>query len=168
MICVLDTETTGLPSAPWARVMELAAVALDQNYEEVSCFHSLIKPDVFDERANRALAYCGLTREDFLSAPYVELVREDFLDWCSENRIREVWAYNRSFDEGMLLRSGFKLPWTGCVMRKAREKMPYRPKDPPLREAVEYFLGAPPETQHRALNDAVSAAKVLSVVMRLS
>ena len=166
MICVLDTETTGLPNANWTRVMELGAVAMEPSGMEVAVFHSLIKPDVFDERADRALTYTGLTRENFLLAPYSDVVREEFSDWCSEHRIQQVWAYNRIFDETMLARSGFYLPWTGCIMRKAREQMPVRPKDPPLREAALYFLGYEPDVRHRALEDATVAAQVLSVLLR--
>jgi DNA polymerase III epsilon subunit-like protein len=166
MRCVLDTETTGLPSAPWARVMELGAVLMDADGREVDVFHSMIKPDIFDERCDRALAYCGLERADFNFAPFTEFVRDEFHGWCRDNSVTEVWAYNRSFDEAMLLRSGFALPWAGCVMRLARAKMPPRPKDPPLREASEFFLGEPPKTQHRALDDARSAARVLAALSR--
>ena len=166
MICVLDTETTGLPSAQWARVVEIGAVVVDESGDEVGNYHSLIKPDIFDERADRALAYCGLTREDFTFAPFTEMVREEFLDWCAAFDVTEVWAYNRVFDEAMLLRSGVVLPWAGCIMRQARLKMPPRPKDPPLAEAVRFFLGEEMAGQHRALNDASAAARVLAALSR--
>ncbi len=167
MRCVVDTETTGLPSAQWARVVELAAVIVDDVGVEIAAFQSLIYPDILDERCDRALAYCGITREDLSIAAAADVVREDFRLWCAEMNVSAVWAYNRSFDEGMLLRSGFELPWAGCVMREARARMPRRPKDPPLIEAARHFLGEEPARSHRALDDARTAARVLAAMMRV-
>ena len=168
MICVLDTETTGLPNASWARVVELAAIAVDPDgYVERAHFHSLVCPDVLDERANRALGYNGISVEDLREAPVESAVRASFYAWCANNRITEVWAYNRIFDETFLNRAGFILPWQGCVMRLARHQMPHRQKDPPLRDAAAFFLGVAPTETHRALADARTAAQVLGVLRRL-
>lgn len=167
MRCVIDTETTGLPNMQWARVIEIAAVVIDDDGREVAAFQSLIYPDILDERCDRALAYCGLTRQDLSIASAPDVVREDFRRWCEEMHVDAVWAYNRSFDEGMLLRSGFQLPWAGCVMREARARMPRRKKDPPLYEAALWFLGEEPARSHQALDDARTAARVLAAMMRV-
>lgn len=151
----------------WARVVELAAVVMDDEGQELAAFQSLIYPDILDERCDRALAYCGLTREDLSIASAADVVREDFRAWCAEMHVSAVWAYNRSFDEGMLLRSGFDLPWAGCIMREARARMPRRPKDPRLIDAALWFLGEEPMRSHRALDDARTAARVLAAMMRV-
>lgn len=167
MICVIDTETTGLPNAGWARVVEIGAVALDPwTYEERGAFDSLLCPDILDYRAERALDYNGIAFDAVRAAPSLEEVRSRFMAWTGEHGIAEVWAYNRVFDETFLTRSDFLLPWQGCIMRLARHQMPHRQKDPPLREAALYFLGHEPERKHRALDDARTAAQVLRVLRR--
>jgi len=167
LICVIDTETTGLPNAAWARVVEIGAVALDPiTYEERSAFDSLLCPDILDYRAERALDYTGISFDAVRAAPSLDEVRSQFLAWVSENAISEVWAYNRVFDETFLNRSDFLLPWQGCIMRLCRHHMPLRAKDPPLRESCAYFLGHEPERKHRALDDARTAAAVLRVLRR--
>lgn len=166
MRCVIDTETTGLPNAPWSRVVEIGAVLLDEAGHPVGCFSELARPDVLDDRADRALSYCGIARADLLAAPDFLDVRARFDSWLKEHAVNRVWSYNRAFDEGMLLRSGVSLPWEGCVMRLARQRMPHRAKDPPLREASMFFLGFEPDTAHRALSDARTAAQVLAVLLR--
>lgn len=167
MKLVIDTETTGLPNAAWARVVEIAAVLIDAEGAEVGTFSSLMCPDILDDRADRALSYCGITRNEVAEAPPLEQVRADFFRWVHEAQPAEVWAYNRVFDETMLSRSGFELAWTGCIMRWARTRMPYRMKDPSLRDAALYFTGQEPQTWHRAMADAKAAAQVLAALTRL-
>jgi len=164
---VIDTETTGLPNAAWSRVVEVAAVLIDGEGAEIGTFSSLMCPDVLDDRADRALSYCGIARSEVAEAPPLEQVRADFSRWVCEAQPKEVWAYNRVFDETMLTRSGFELVWTGCIMRLARTRMPYRKKDPSLRDAALYFIGQEPQNWHRALSDAKAAAQVLATLTRL-
>jgi DNA polymerase III epsilon subunit-like protein len=160
-IAIVDTETTGVPSAEWARVVEIGAVALDASLQEIGSFASLCMPDVFDHRADRALAYNNIAFEDVVQAPSIAGVRHDLYAWMSTHDVTEVWAYNRVFDEGMLQRSHVHLPWAGCVMRLARLHMPKREKDPPLSEAAIYFLGRQAvTTTHRALDDVRLAAGI--------
>ncbi len=162
---MLDTETTGLPSAEWARVVEIGAVVLDANLQEIASFASLAFPDVLDHRAERALAYNNIPVDEVRDAPHITVVRRDFLSWLAVHDVTEVWAYNRTFDETMLLRSDIVLPWAGCVMREARHVMPERAKDPPLSEAAIYFLGRQAvTTTHRALDDARLAAGILQAI----
>lgn len=167
MICVVDTETTGLPNASWARVVEIGAVVLDPwTYEEVAEFSAVLCPDLLDYRAERALDYNGISFDAVRSAPPLAEVRDQFLSWVKASSVSEAWAYNRVFDETFLNRSDIVLPWQGCIMRLARHQMPHRQKDPPLREASLYFLGHEPCVKHRALDDARTAAQVLRVLRR--
>lgn len=169
MIAIVDTETTGLPNQEWARVVEIGAVVLDphKDYAEVDWSTGLVCPSVLDDRAARALAYCGISMDEVLAAQDERSARAEFYSWCAEHRVTEVFSYNRSFDETMLSRSGFVLPWTGCIMRMARAAMPPRKKDPPLAEAAAHF-GAPAGEAHRALPDARLAAQVFAAIRRRS
>jgi DNA polymerase III epsilon subunit-like protein len=173
VICVLDTETTGLPNQPWARVVEVGAVVLDphKDYDEVDAFVSLMYPG--DGARNDHGLLDGYPRnasqrvpiEEIREAPWEVLVRPALYAFCERSRVTEVFSYNRVFDEVMLKRSGFVLPWTGCVMRMARAAMPPRPKDPSLADAAAHF-GVVQAEAHRALPDARLAAQVFAAIRR--
>lgn len=163
---VVDVETTGLPRDDWARVAEIGAVAYDwRTGAEVSQFHSYVLPDVLDERADRALAYCGLSVERLVEAPAASAVSDAFDAWLVDNNVQRCYAYNRVFDEAMLLRSGFTpLPWGPCLMTAARKAS--GSTNLSLAKACEYFRVPMPVCQHRALDDARAAGALLDKLHR--
>ncbi len=166
-IAFIDVETTGLPSAEWARVVEIAAVAHTSEGHTLGAFQSYVRPEPFDDRADRSLAYNGVPREAILNASPEDAVAYQFAKWLDNYSIKEVWAYNRVFDAGMLERSGIYLPSSGgCVMRLSRENMPARRKDPPLKEALAHFCRRENEQAHRALGDAKDCAAVYFAIQR--
>lgn len=159
MIAIVDTETTGLPSQPWARIMEIAAVAIGPNGHYLGDFSRLVMPDPLDDRADPALRRSGIDKLELALAPRLADVLPDFMRWVENYNIEAVWSYNRAFDRSMLEREGVYLPWKGCVMRLARQHMPPRQKDPSLVDAcVHYRISM--STQHRALPDARAAAEL--------
>jgi DNA polymerase III epsilon subunit-like protein len=168
-ILIVDVETTGLPSDKDARVIELAAVVLHphRDYAEVNHFSAVLFPGGSDtvligypRNASQAVPV-----EEILCAPHEEAVRLNFAAWCKQHQVTEVFSYNRVFDEGMLKRSGFDLPWTGCVMRMARGAMSGLKKDPSLAAAAAHF-GITQGEAHRALPDARLAAQVFATIRR--
>ena len=167
MIAIVDTESTGLPNQEWARVVEIGAVVLHphRDYAEVNSFSSLLRVDSLDDRATRALDYCGISVASVDGAPRPPDVRRAFYEWMAQHQVTEVFSYNRTFDETMLKRSGFELPWVGCVMRMSRTAMPGLKKDPSLAAAAAHFGVALTEA-HRALPDARAAAEVFAAIRR--
>lgn len=174
MIAVLDTEThgsPGLPKNPRARVVELAAVALDphDNYQEAASYVSFVFPAGTADEDLAGARERGMPVEAILGARGEAEVRREFSAWMREHNVLEVWSYNRAFDEVMLKRSGYVLPWgdCGCVMRLARTHMPRRRYPPPLAEATGYFGVFEPGEAHRALHDARQAGKLLAALLQL-
>lgn len=168
MILVLDTESTGLPSNPRARVVEVGAVVLDphDDYAEVDAFGAVVFPDGYDVALDGpGLARSGINPMDVLHASNEREVRVELHNFLRANNATEVFSYNRSFDETMLKRSGFVLPWTGCVMDMARKAS--GKKNLSLFQAAEFFLREIPVGQpHRALPDARLAALVFAAIRR--
>ncbi len=159
MIAIIDLETTGLPSQPWARVMEVAAVAVGPNGHYLGDFSRMVFPDPLDDRAKPALARSGIDALELAQAPKLADVLPEFTRWLENYSVQGVWSYNRAFDKTMLEREGVYLPWKGCVMRLARQCMPPRQKDPSLVEACVHYRIAM-SCQHRALPDARAAAEL--------
>lgn len=173
---VLDFETTGFIRDEWARAIELAAVLLDTTGREVDTWSSLIRPDVLDERASKALAINHIAREELLSAPTLATVAPSFVGWMRTHGDPYVTSFNRAFDEAFAVRSGFRLRWASCVMLKAMGPMgaagALQPskwkagefKWPSLAEAAAFFDVPPMEPAHRALADARRAAAVACAI----
>lgn len=162
--CCLDTETTGTPGSPWARVVEIGAVAFTDGALELGTFSSLMCPDVLDDRALKALAYNGIDYEIVANAPVTSVVRGRLREWMDTFNVGRVFAYNAIFDQVMLERSDIYLPWAGCIMQEARVAMGVS-KAPTLTAAAEHFR-IPVTDKHRALVDARVAAAVLHRIRR--
>jgi len=185
-LLVLDTETSGLPRHPWARPIELAVVALDQDGVEVAAFETLIRPEAeLPADADRALEVNRLTREQVMAAPTFREVDRALGAWAAEHQSLKwfVTSFNTDFDGQMVARlwpDTWGLPglWAPCVMRACHRIMDRDPsctlkrwdsgelKWPSLAEAASYFGVEVCEPQHRALGDARTAAELVRALAR--
>lgn len=183
-IIVLDTETTGFPRQPWARVIELAAVLIDCDGNESDTWESLILPDILDDRANGALAINQITREMLIGQPSAFSAAASFRGWMGDAP-PYVTSFNVAFDRPMCERTGLtSLRWASCVMERSMAVMgpagvlgnanprhpnydPGRPwLWPKLSAAAEWF-GVPVVGEaHRALTDARTAAGIMIAIQR--
>ncbi len=94
-VIFLDTETTGL-SPSYARIIEIAAVEVDDNFTPIRVFHEYLDPK---QRVGGSFRIHGLS-DDFLrgrktfrdiAASFIEFIRES-----------TVYAHNMPFDQGFL------------------------------------------------------------------
>lgn len=161
---LLDTETTGLPYHPKARVVELGAVLVDETgVREDRTFQSMVRPDCFDAvEAAGALAVSGLRAEDFYWAPSVYEVDRLFFEWRAEWGLHEVplFGWQGHFDHQMLERSGFSR--LEVLDIKAPAGRLGAPKGSLGATALKMGIGL--DERHRALADAVLAARIWCVL----
>jgi DNA polymerase III epsilon subunit-like protein len=192
-LLVIDTETTGFPEASWSRVIELAAVLLGTDGEEVAVFESFVRPDVLDSRADGALRVNCITAEMLADAPDTDAVRASFWEWlgmtvdplAADQRAPYVTSFNVPFDRAMVERMGLtELRWASCIMDRATRIMgplgllrnadPSHPRYDPERPwlwprlslAQEHFGVPVVGTAHRALTDARTAAGIACAIRR--
>lgn len=187
LLVVVDTETTGLSESDWARVIEIGAVAINSRGREASCFESMVKPDVLDDRAKKALGVNRIEIEAVLTAPPCGLVARDFYNWLrgldgvdDGGRIKvQMTAYNAKFDSvmvGRMYRVDPEFRWAECLAIRATRLMgplgvlkPTVSGDsrrvegsswlrPSLVAACEFFGVEKVEPRHRAISDARTAA----------
>ncbi len=166
-LCVLDTETTGLPRDPWANVVELAAVILDRDGSEIAAWSSLVIPPELDERAAPALEINHLTIEE-IRARGVDAfgAAQSFEGWMSQHGSPWVTAYNVDFDREMLRRMGWTSSrWASCVMERAKAEIGVQ-RWLKLSAAAEHYGVAFEGAAHRALTDARVAAGVACAIRR--
>ena len=167
LLCVVDTETTGLPDNPDARVIEVAATiwCLDRQ-AEVRSWSSLVRPSTWGEEGRRvARQICGIDPDlvDDLGEDPVR-ARMRLLDFTSGVLMH---AWNSVFDEEMVRRMDPRYPhapsrWGPCLMR---EFSTLSRGNPDLRSKLVYAAEQcgfdVPEDAHRALTDARMAARVI-------
>lgn len=169
---VIDTETTGLLPRRAALPCEVAAVYLEPEVGRiVSTFTSLIRVPV-EDWASYALAVSGITPAEIAAAPTPDAVLAAFGAWAGAlpQQGVQLTAFNVPFDRAMLERLWpYEMPWGACLMvsagrvmrRENAEVMKDRKGSPNLAMAAEYFA-VPVEGQaHRALADALRAARLL-------
>lgn len=177
-ILVVDTETTGFPTQPWAAVVDLAAVRVEPDGTLGPSFSCLIRPEVLDGRCTEALRISGLTPEQLIEGGVAPVyARQLWERWVKqEAQTPFLTAYNVAFDRPMLAKMGIEGRWCSCIMERATEVMgaagvlqqwpsgAYR--WPKLVDAAAFFGVAVEEPAHRALADATTAARVLVALKR--
>jgi DNA polymerase III subunit epsilon len=94
---LFDTETTGLDPLLGDRVIEVAALELDNDLPTGRSFHRLIHPgrDIPDE----ATRVHGITLDKLRDAPRFEEIVDDLLEFLGDGRLV---AHNAPFDFGFL------------------------------------------------------------------
>jgi DNA polymerase III epsilon subunit family exonuclease len=153
-IVVLDTETAGCGGAP--HLIEIGAVRLDSG----EIFESFVRPQV--TISAEATAIHGIRDEDVATAPLARDVLASFFEWVGEDWMA---AHNAPFDARVIAfelhRAGIEPPESPVLdtLRLARKVIRDSP-DHSL-ETLCAHLAFEPSAHHRALADAVNAARLL-------
>lgn len=173
-----DVETTGMKT-PQARVIEVAAVVLNEKFEEVDSFSSLANPgfDAMLEADPESLAINGITHDEVAAAPPADEVARSFETFLDKHWGGLLFAYNREFDMWFLEKEPWRvspIKWGECVMLAAMDAMAKvgkaelrrdgTPKWPSLAKAAVHFK-VPQVGAHRALADARTAAQVHAKIL---
>ena len=63
-------------------IIEIGAAALDENYQEIGCFKTLVKPQCNDRIERKYEKLTGITTEMVKEAPVFEQAMKSFFSWC--------------------------------------------------------------------------------------
>lgn len=181
-ILVLDIETTGLPPTIGfdkyinpkeynmynnCRVIEIAYIIYDRNYNEIKRYSTLIKPDGYD--INNSYIH-GITHNNALTNGIDILnVFDKFLEDLNKYLIKIIVSHNIKFDFNILLSECFRYDrkdlvnylnniYKDCTMKTGKNFMRYH-KYPKLTELYKYCFGQTFKQEHRALSDVDACAK---------
>ena len=169
---VIDVETTGVRARRGDRIIEIAVVGSPRGVapgsaEPTVLFHSLVNPGIPVPPFVGGLT--GITGAMLEQAPSFDAIVDDLLDALRDtifvaHNARFDWAFVSAEVErarGLLLQ-GPRV----CTMRLARRLLP----DLPRRnlDTVSYHFGITIEGRHRAVGDAVAAAKCLHRLVGLA
>ena len=169
---VIDVETTGTRARRGDRIIEIAVVGSPRGGAQGSAephvlFHSLVNPGFPISPFVGSLT--GITDAMLRESPPFNAIVDDLLDALRDtvfvaHNARFDWAFVSAEVErarGLLLQ-GPRV----CTMRLARRLLP----DLPRRnlDTVSYHFGITIEGRHRAVGDAVAAAKCLHRLVGLA
>lgn len=181
---IFDTETTGLVDwkAPndldkQPRLVQLAGVLVDRNWEEQMSFRFMIKPEGFEIPETAAQIHKVTTERAIEYGTPLRTALSVF-----NNAVRssaEAWAFNLAFDS-IVMNSELKrigqesqllITETKCAMLQCKDilklKPPYKGADykwPKLSEAYEFFFKEKMEGAHDALADVRATVRVMRAV----
>ena len=84
---VIDLEMNTIWKKPerliWGReIIEIGAVMLDENLQEVSSFRTYVKPEYNRKISNGIMKLTGITNKMVSQAPHFEEAFKMFLNWC--------------------------------------------------------------------------------------
>jgi len=170
---IFDTETTGIPSHPDAKMsvqphtIEFGGMLVNEENEIIDTLELLIKPPkTFTGTAikgDKLLDWAGIerisgiTQDDLADCPEFFEVADQIRDFFA--RADTLIGHNLPFDKGMieldLKRAGITdWPWPEreiCTVQEHFEEFGRRMK---LLQLFEHYTGTPLEQTHRALDDA--------------
>ena len=132
-LCVIDTETSGFASNRLASVIDVGAVLLDVDGNEIAHFSTLVQPIAWGDWAAEATRINHITYDMVHGAPKPATVARDFEAWLAEHGCVWITSYSTAFDRPMLHRMGAAFPqhakdvmipetlprWGACIQRKA-------------------------------------------------
>ena len=78
-----------------SEIIEIGAVMLDENFEEVSFFKKLVKPQYNSQIYKKWEVLTGITTEMVGGAQYFESAFADFIAWCGDDGY-EIYAWSNS------------------------------------------------------------------------
>jgi len=156
-IAVVDLETTGLPDDPAAEILELGVVQLDPG--RVGTFSTLVRPARSLPLLIQRLT--GLCDDDVRDAPLLDTVVPIVRDVLEG---RTIIAHNADFERAFLSRY-VDARLEGAEYLDTQDLLALtHPDAPDLRLESFTRMLLETEEQHRALDDALDTARVLSKI----
>lgn len=161
-LTVFDVETTGLDPNRGHRIIEIAALRVeDGTIKKDNPFHEFVNPE--RPIPHEAQQINKIRNEDVASAPTIDQILPSFLEFASGSFLV---AHNAAFDMGFLNREkelcwGFiELPEHFCTMKLSQSVFPaeFRHSLDVVGSRLELEI---PQERHRALPDVILTAQAL-------
>lgn len=161
VFAVIDTETTGFKKGT-DRIIELAAVLLDDTFTEVGAWHTLINPG--GKNITNSSIH-GITNDMVAHAPQFEDIITDFASFI-DNMV--LIAHNAPFDAKMLLgeinrfdsNDSIYLPFVDSIALAKQEL----PTGPYRLSSLLQRLGVDNPRAHAAVDDAAATGAMLKAL----
>lgn len=160
---VLDLETTGLNDKR-NKILEIGALKVNLSNQSITEYQSLINTKT--KVPANITVITGITTEMSKTGKPIEIAVHELMDFIGD---LPIGAYNSPFDMGFLLQACWKHNIklhnrSFCILQIAKDQYPELPNHKLLTVASK--LGIRNTQNHRALDDAMLALKVLLAASR--
>ncbi|MBW2448087.1 MAG: hypothetical protein JRG83_19500 [Deltaproteobacteria bacterium] len=156
-LAVVDLETTGLQTQPGSEILEIGCVLVDPGESCVRTVGQLVQPEASIPRLIQHIT--GISDDDVLESPRLSELRESLSSLLAG---RAIIAHNAEFERHFLARSVSPALADSAYLDTQDLLSVTHPDAPDLR--LESFTREllDTEEQHRALDDALDTARVMS------
>lgn len=167
-IIVFDIETTATnPNQNYGKLIEVAAVKLDQHYQIIDRFDELIDPEI--PLSNTTQNITGITKEMLKGKRKYPEVVKDFIKFCSGDVV--IAGHNIStFDIRFvnyfanLIGMTFNPPRVADTLFMARNTDIKKKCSSYKLEALADYFGVDDPSHHRAMNDVLVNTTILNIL----
>ena len=142
-------------------VIQIGAVKLNEKFEIVDTFSSIVKPTFYKKLHFKVEKLTGITKNQLADAESFPYVFSDFSTWCGENPVFLIWG----FDDIEILRQNLEL--NSCVYQDIvwynvqliySKQVKSENLQVALSSACDHFSIVQDRQLHNALNDAYYTA----------
>lgn len=155
-------------------IIEIGAVKLNENFQEIGRFNRLVKPSLYKKMNPIISEITGIRENEFHKAGKFKTVIRNFLDWCGEDYIICTFG-NQDIHELEINMHYHKceIPWKFPLKYIDIQKIfgieNNEPNEQRSLEMVSIYMGVEQKkVYHRALSDAVYTAEIMKKMNRES
>ena len=153
-------------------IIEIGAVKLNEQLEEISTFSSLIKPAVHKKMNPYIAQITGIREKEFQKASKFQTVIQEFLNWCGKDYIMCTFGSQDIHELEMNMHyHRYPIPWKYPVCYIDIQRIfgieNGEPNEQRSLEMVSIYMGIEQKkTYHRALSDAIYTAEIMKKMRR--
>jgi len=170
MRAYMDVETTGFMRRKGARIIEIGAVVVSDDWQEIAALSVIVNPGpeaLKSPEAYKALAVNKISPQLVEVGVGPATAAASLRAVLRQVKDKNFHAFNSGFDSKFLEMDPWKIPlsvWGDCVMQAANKIMKLG-KMPRLGEAAAHFKVEMPDA-HRALSDARAAMQIHREILK--
>ena len=90
---MIDSEYKKEKKICKSEIIEIGAVKLDEEYNELDSFKSYVKP-AYGTMASRIIKLTGITDDMVENAPSYAFAMGSFIEWCADADVIYAWSEN--------------------------------------------------------------------------
>lgn len=172
---IFDLEATcweGSSKGRLNEIIEIGAVKLDENLNEVDCFQCFVKPTQNPELSEFCTKLTSITQKDIENAPYFDEAMLQFEDWITKNTDEVKLLSWGKYDKNQITTEANAKGYNGRILQLLNNHHSLKHEFAAFRQiklcgmsGALWMLGIELKgTHHRGIDDAKNIAEIFKAV----